>query len=295
MIAAALSATRRAVSGIRREPLVCGLTTVAMALGLTLVGLVTWVGDNLERWSHRWEHGVDLIVYLDGEVGPERAGDIARALDDVPAVSAAEPIPPERAMQRLRRELGDDLLDGIDATALPPSIEVSLDRGVRDVALAHPVARRLLATEGVADVEMVGEWVDDLTATATGMRRVGGGIAVIAAIVCVFLVFLSLRLRAERERERAGVLRVVGGDRLIRAPLILEGCLLGIGAAALAVLATMAVAGVGGGALAELAGALFGDARVEGLARSRMIALAGMGVAAGFIGAALATGRRALA
>ncbi len=135
----------RAFHGVGRRPLISMLSIGAISVALLLVGLVALAAGNVERMTARFGRGVQMIIYLQDGVTPERAMAIADILAKVQAVEHVDYVPPDEAYKRLQETLGPrrDLLDGIEPGFLPASLEVKLADGVRELAAASPlVARR---------------------------------------------------------------------------------------------------------------------------------------------------------
>lgn len=295
MIRTSLLALARAVAGMRRHALAAALTTVSVALGLSLVATAMWVSDNVSSWSNHWRHGVDMIVYLERGVSEKRVEKLSAALLELEAVEGVERIASEVSLRRLERELGEEMLEGIDASALPTSLEVTLSDGVRDVVLAHPIVDTLRGLDGVEEVELLGAWVDDLNETAGGFEKATAVLIVLALLACIYVIFSTMRSRVAVAREEARVYELFSGvTRFVRAPLIAEGLLHGLLGAGVALLALWCLHAATSPALGRVALALFGYQEVLFLSGARIVVIMILGVAAGFTGAILATGRRAL-
>lgn len=221
----------RACASLHRRPLIAALTVGVMTVALVLVGVAHMAERNVRSLSEQWGSGVQMIVYLDEGIRPERAEALSEALLALPAVESSTYVPPEQAMQHLQASLGqhDELLEGIEASFLPASLEVRLMEGVRDLVSAHPVIERLEATEGVEEVEFLGNWVDDFTALIGQLQRAGLWLVMIAGLVSVFTVVATMRLSAAARTSEQRVLQLMGaGSILRRGPNLIEGALLGV-------------------------------------------------------------------
>jgi len=295
VIRSAALALGRAVGGMRRRKAVSFLCSGAVALGLALVAVTMWLGDNVSSWSAHWNHGVDMVLYLDRGIAPERITEISDALSEIDAVEAISAVSPEQALTRLRAELGGDVLAGIDASALAPSLEISLSAGTRDAALAHPVVERLRGIDGVDDVELMEGWVDELLTVSTALDRATAALMLLSLLACVYVIFVTMRLRARDSREEARVYELfAAGGRFVRGPLVAEGLLHGVFGALLAISICALIHRAASPLLAQLSVALFGTGDVVFLSPHRMAAIVATGVVAGTVGSVLATGRRVL-
>ncbi|MBW2278662.1 MAG: FtsX-like permease family protein [Deltaproteobacteria bacterium] len=287
-----------AFGNMQRRPLVAALATGAIAVSLMLVGLVYLAARNVESATAGWGGGVQMVVYLEEGVSEASADRIGAALLQVPAVERVEHVAPAMAMSRLRDSLGehDELMEGIEEGMLPASIEVTLRRGVRDVAAAHPLLERLEATPGVEEVELMGAWVDRLTALVAALQYAGWFLLALAGFACIYTVTTTLRLSMQSRAREVDTLHLLGApDRFVRAPMIIEGVLQGAtGAAAAAVLLWLFFRATSDAIGRALSGS-FGDVQPTFLPLSDVAILVAIGAGFGLIGSWLATGRRALA
>ena len=147
----------RALTSLRRRPLIAALTVSVMTIALVLVGVAHIAERNVRTLSEEWGSGVQMIVYLDEGTSIARVQEVTEALLALPAVENATYVPPEAAMRHLQKSLGqhDELLSGIEPSFLPASLEVRLMEGTRDLVSAHPVIERLEATANVEEVEFL--------------------------------------------------------------------------------------------------------------------------------------------
>lgn len=224
-------ALTRAVTSLRRRPLIAALTVGVMTISLVLIGVAHIAERNVRELSERWGSGVQMIVYLDEGTSEQRAAEVSDALVSLPAVESATYVPPEEAMRHLQASLGqhDELLDGIEASFLPASLEVRLMEGTRDLVSAHPVIERLEATANVEEVEFLGNWVDDFTALVGQVQRAGLWLVMIAGLIGIFTVVATMRLSADTRASELRVLSLMGAPAILRrGPNLIEGALLGV-------------------------------------------------------------------
>ncbi len=221
----------RAMTSLRRRPLIAALTVGVMTIALALVGVAHMAEKNIRQLSEQWGSGVQMIVYLEEGTSPERAQELSSALLELPAVESTHYVAPEEAMQHLQASLGqhDELLKGIEPSFLPASLEVRLMEGTRDLVSAHPVIERLEAAANVEEVEFLGNWVDDFTALIDKARRAGLWLVMIAGLVGIFTVVATMRVSAEVRASELRVLQLMGAPAILRrGPNLIEGALLGI-------------------------------------------------------------------
>lgn len=221
----------RALTSLRRRPLIAALTIGVMTIALVLVGVAHMAEKNVRELSEKWGSGVQMIVYLEEGTSEVRAEELSEALVSLPAVESAHYVRPEEAMLHLQASLGqhDELLAGIEPSFLPASLEVRLMEGTRDLVSAHPVIERLEAAADVEEVEFLGSWVDDFTLLIARLQRGGLYLVLFAALVGLFTVVATMRLSADARASELRVLQLMGAPALLRrGPNLIEGSLLGM-------------------------------------------------------------------
>lgn len=280
----------RALASLRRRPLIAALTVGVMTVALVLVGVAHMAERNVRTLSEKWGAGVQMIVYLDEGTSTQHSKNIANALVELPAVQSVNYVPPEKAMEHLRLSLGqhDELLEGIEASFLPASLEVQLMEGVRDLVSAHPVMERLEATSGVEDVEFLGNWVDDFTALIGRVQRAGLYLVLFASLIGVFTVVATMRLSADARASELRVLSLMGAPNVLRrGPTLIEGALLGLLGAASATLLLWLLFVTGAPLIASALSSSFGTIDLTFLATKDIAQLGLFGVSLGVVGGML--------
>lgn len=236
-----------------------------------------------------------LVMYLADDVTTASANDIRSSLMDMPAVASAEYVGSEAAMERFAAALGrhDDLLEGLEPTFLPASIEVTLRPGLRPIATLTPVVERLRGNPEIADVEFTDDWVEQSAAIQRALDRAHWLALLFVLIACGYLVTAAISARFDPRLREAAVARLFGASTaFVRAPLIVEGAIQGVLGAGLAILAVWLFLDAAGPGI----GAVLGPVAAAEMAMptaSRLFGFVGAGAALGMVGTWLATRRHA--
>jgi cell division transport system permease protein len=286
----------RAVRGVAGRPLVALLSTGAIGVSLLLVGLVALAAANVARLTARWDDGVQMVVYLEEGVTPERARAIGRVLRWVHAIERVDYVPPDEAHRRLGDALGArrDLLEGVETGFLPGSLEVRLADGVRGVAAASPVIARLQRTPGVEEVEFLGDWVDRLSALLAALRGAAIVLGLLVGGACVYVIGGTIKLGLHARKDELEVLRLVGAtDRFIRLPLVVEGALQGLVGAGVALGLLYTIYRLGAPALERTLSAAVGGLELTFFSASLAAGALAGGLLLGVVGSWLAVGGHA--
>ena len=289
------NALRRAGRIAIERPRTATWTTLALICALfaaAVAGVAALASDRVA--AGRPGSTARMVVYLGEGVTDERAAVLADELRTLRGVERAELVPAAESARRLVAALGSDaaLLEGIEPTALPASVEVTLAPGVRDVVVMSPTVRALRGTPGVVDVIVDDPAEDKIASALASVRAIAWGAASLFAVLAMVLALAIIRVRLERDRRELAVAELLGASpSFVIVPTALAGALQGLVAALLALL------------LLALAIALYGESITASLAlpadvlalpdSTLLAAFAGIGAFLGLIGGALAGASRA--
>ncbi len=285
----ALRLLRRAVDALRRAPFVTAVAVGTLFVAVLVTGLAAGALRGGERLLASWASEVPVAVYLAPGADLEAA---RRAAEAVAPGLRVEAVTPEEALRRLRASLGDDggALEGLGNGALPASLEVHAP-GLT-VERARALATALRRVPGAADVDDAAEWLARLETLLRRARAAGTVLLLVLAAAAAVLVSSTLRLAIYARRDEIEIMKLVGAtDAWVAAPFLLEGLILGLSGALLAVVALAAAAG---GLLPRLAAALplaASLSRADVLPGSLVVALLAGGTALGGVASALSLRR----
>ena len=232
---------REAAQGIRRAPLLSGLSVASIGLSLTIVGLFALTAHNIDAALQGVESRVEVVAYLD-EGTPDDVVELARReIQGYPEVEDVTYVSKVEALYRASRELTEfsDVYSDLEVNPLPASIEISLRSDRRTPDDVEAVADRVSAYRFVEDVRYGREWVDRIYA----LRRVAGGAAVILgvsfAIGAALLIGIAVRMSVLARAREIAIMQTVGAtDGYIRRPFVIEGLITGLGGGLLALAMT---------------------------------------------------------
>lgn len=294
MRTALVSLVARTARVLAARPAASMWAVLAIAAALVGVAATDLASRNVGGWAADLRSQASMVVYLDNEATVDDAAALAARLGEVRGVERAAVVGTEEAADRLRAALGshDELLDGVDPTTLPISIELTLAPGLADVAAASPLVAQLRAAGSVEDVEVTRDYTAPLGVALERLRRLAWALLVIAGAAASLVVAAAVRLRLAGDREERAALAWIGASGwFAHGPRVVAGVVLGaLGAAAAIGLASGLVHVL----QLDVAPTLDGVA-AAGWPTARLAALIGAGAGLGLLGGALATGRDARA
>lgn len=285
---------REACSSLVRSWKVSLLAIVTIAVSLFVGGVFLVVGGNLARVVERARDESRVVAYLDSETPLARVRELAASLQGVPWVGEARVVTADEARRRFVEifpSLSDLVAEG--EGSLPASVEIEVLPGAALVGGRDAWLEELRATPGIAMVDDDRDWVAQLSAVVAVVRGLGlalGGVLLGAAI---FTIGSVIRLTAYLYEDEMTVMRLVGATEFfIRGPFFVEGLLQGalgggVAAAGLSAASWLARERLGASLLGRLVAA-------EPPTAGQLLALGGVGAAAGLVGAVLSLRRESL-
>ncbi len=267
----------------------------AIAASLLAFAVVHLAARNVDAWTSRWTGEASMVVYLDAGVSDARARAIADELAGTGGVRTVEYVPAAEAAQRLRAALGrhGELLDGVDDAALPASLEIVLEPGVRDVAAVSPIVEALRGTQGVEDVELVGDWVEQVGTVLAALRAAAWSLLGLLGALSIWVVAATARLRLDSVAAESRVAELLGASPgFMRWPHVVAGAVHGALAGGLAIGGLWLVHRAVAPDVAATLTTIMGDVELRFLPAPQLAMLIALGAGLGLIGSALATRNR---
>jgi len=286
-----------AAMGLWRGRRSTGLSILAIAAALFVLGVFLTVTANLDALVERWGAAAELSVYLEDDVSLAERAEVQRALRSDPLVREVQLVTRDEALARFRRDFPDlapAASSSGSAHPFPPSFEARLaDRGSGGASL-DTLAARLRRMRGVTDVRYDRLWLQRLQSIASLVGWGGALIGLVLALAAALTVSNVVRLALLARRDEIEIMELVGAPlSFIKGPFVVEGTLQGaIGA--LAALAALALAtAIARGRLAAAAPGLIDGGAIVGLPFGTAALVLVGGMVVGCLGALLAARRLA--
>ena len=210
------------------------LAVVALAAGLLLAGGGLLGVESLDRFVVKLESLARVVVYASAGQNLEEAQ--ARLKRD-PRFTAVQRVSAEENRRRFlaaTREAGV-LLEAAGLEALPESLELTLRRDLEEAGRAAEVGRSLQALPGVGDVLVDQERLERLHRAARMARSALAGLGLVLLLAAGFATGTVIRMSLLAREDEIVIMRLVGAtEAFIRTPLLVEGAILGLLGAGLA-------------------------------------------------------------
>ena len=179
-----------------------------------------------------------ISVYLADNTPLSSVMDFKLHLEQDPRVTAVAYVTKDQAMQRFREmpALDPQVIDSLGTNPLPASLDVTV-RDIRDLGAIDQEVR----TSPLVDKSPATNYEPSVIDKIILLARVAGiaGLALIIALtgLSVFIIMLTIRTAIYLRRKEIEVMKLVGAtDWFVRWPFIVEGLIVGMVGAVVAVL-----------------------------------------------------------
>ena len=234
-----------AFRALRRSaaPSIAAIVTIVVTT--LLLGVLVPVLKASEDKAQDVRDQIGLNVYLYDDATEAEIDALGKRLEALPHVESADFISKAEAVNILQDRVRGDLDDSIDelkSNPLPASFAIDLD----DPANLNSVAAAINPVGPAGEPQPISpiiEEVKDARQDASKITRVTGAVKIVLIILAVLLLVASLmlvgntiRLSIYARRREVEVMRLVGATNwFIRWPFIIEGVIVGLAGAVVAV------------------------------------------------------------
>lgn len=229
---------RETGSNLRRNVTLTIASIVTILVSLTLVGVALLIRQGVENTNQRWKGDVELIIFLDTGIQPERVEPISESLDKNPAVKSFRYVDSEEAYDEAKRLFAEspDVLASVKPEDLPTSFRVvPVEASTNSVLEIKALYRD---EPGVLEVVTAADTIKTMEALTAAVSLVVAIAATVLLVVAVILIFNTIRMAMFARRREIEVMKLVGATNwFIRIPYMLEGLVHGLLGTGLAVAA----------------------------------------------------------
>ncbi|MFK7604290.1 MULTISPECIES: cell division protein FtsX [Deinococcus] len=217
-------------------------TLVTMTLTLLMLGFVLLLTLNVDRTLEQLESQVEVAAFLTPDADDAALLLQVRAL---PQVREARLVTSAQVLEEMS-QISPSTRDaaGLVGNPFPDTLRMKVSRVEDSRTLANTVS----TLSGVDGVEYGAGYVDPTVKTLTAVRGAGYVLVGLLLLGTLFNILNAVRVAMYARRDEISVMRLLGATRaFIRMPHVIEGLIVGVLAAALALaLLTPAYLGLAG-------------------------------------------------
>lgn len=220
---------KEGLAGFQRARLASAVTITSICLSLALVGVFAIMASNLYGYFQHLYQQIHLEVFVDPSLNEEEIHRLEAEIRRLPLVESVTYISPREALQNFQRDFGGDLVSLLEENPLPPSLQVILAAGYRQIDQIDALVDKVKSLPAVDDVlyqEKLARLINRYFLVAVvGVLGLGATIFFVSTL----LIFNTIRLTIHSRQSIIEIMRLVGAtDRFVKAPFMIEGILQGL-------------------------------------------------------------------
>ncbi len=207
------------------------MTLLTVSLSVLIFAFFYLVYTNALNSSDKLGDDLSLIIYLEDDPGPEMQEQIRRKITNFDEVEKITFVSRQEAYERFKNQLGSnmDILEDIPVDFLPPSVEVTPLKKLRNLNQVKLFSQYLASLPGTLKVQYGQEWVEKFyyfTKLLSIVVFLSGSLLILTTI---FMVAYTIRLTIFGRQAELELLKLVGATKnYIRTPFMLEGIFQGL-------------------------------------------------------------------
>ena len=225
--------TREGFRNIWVNRLLSLATIVVLISCLIIVGSGSLIFLNINAVLDLIEGQNVVMVYVNDEADDYLTQSLGVQLEAHTNVMDVQFVPREEAFQRQIEAYGDkaNLLEGLSPTILPDAYKVT----VKDLEQFDATVSEIKVMDNVLQVRENSDLASKLASIRNAVTYISIGIVAILFFVSLFIVSNTIRITIYNRRLEISIMKAVGAtNAFIRWPFMVEGILLGIFSAILA-------------------------------------------------------------
>jgi len=207
------------------------MTLLTVSLSVLIFSFFFLIYTNIIKAGERLGDDLRLTIYLNDEPVQEMQAELVRKITNFSPVEEIRFISRKDAFDRLAKQLGDniDVLDDLDPSFLPPSIEVYPKKNLNSLAQIKRFSEYLETLPGAVKVQYGQEWVERFNYFTKLLRIVVLLSGALLILTTTFMVAYTIKLAVVARQAELEILRLLGAtNSYIRTPFLIEGFLQGL-------------------------------------------------------------------
>lgn len=198
---------------------------LTVAVSLSLVGAAMLLRQGVAHATTKWQHGVNVLVFLDPGIPSQQQSAIQQQLGQLPYVRTCLYRTQAYDYNEARHLLPPDESQALTVATMPASLRCVL----QDPRQAQAIYDQFNNHPGVKAVSYPSQAVKNMEQVTHVLQWVFLTVAVILLLSASVLILNTIRLAIFARRREVSVMKVVGATNwFIRVPFMCEGLVQGV-------------------------------------------------------------------
>lgn len=206
----------------------------SVAASLTILGLMMVLVLNMGHLASLAQTQFDSVqVYLEEDLDPQAIDELGSTLGEINGVAYIHYESKEMALANMKERWGEQghLLDTLEDNPLPNSYIVHVDH----IRYSDAVVEEIVGLRGVDEIRYYRDIIDNLIRIAGLVRSIGLMVIAVLILIATFIISNTIKLTINARKREIRIMKDVGATNwFIRWPFFLEGTILGLVGAAIA-------------------------------------------------------------
>lgn len=229
----------RPMQNMRRN-LFPNVTTIGViTISVLIFSTFSLIAFNLASFLKVWEDKIEVIAYLKRKTPVNEIETLLDQTRQMVGVESVRYVSPQDAMAFMEAKLGSqkNLLEGIQPTILPPSLDVQLKKEYRNAVRIDEVVSQLKQIPQFEEIQYGQEWVERFSSLVHILRLTQWVLGGLLLVAMLFIISNTLQLNIASRRDEIEIMHWVGASpSFIQVPFYMEGVIQGLLGAGFALL-----------------------------------------------------------
>ncbi len=226
---------RESIKNLWRNRMMSFASMSSVAATLMILGIIFILILNISSLAQGAKDQFDTIqVYLVDDLDGQQVETLGEELYKLEGVKEIYFETKQQALDKMKLEWEDNgyLLEGLEENPLPNSYIVSL----YDIGYAEYVVQEISQMSGVEEVKFYQDVVLKILEITNYIKNIGMIIIFILVAISTFIIHNTIKLAVNSRKREIGIMKYVGATSwFVRWPFLLEGTLLGVFGALVAI------------------------------------------------------------
>lgn len=200
-----------------------------MCVTMLMFGLFFAIGKNITHMMNSIEDAQAIQVNAKDNMTQEEVEKMKKDILAIEGVADAKIVTPEEAYNRMKENLGEDAVEGVEPEIFPYAFMVTL----KNLDFSDTVREQISKLDNYDSMNDTNT-IKMLASIGRGVRTVTGIILVILVLISIFIISNTIKLTVHARRKEISIMKYVGAtNSFIRTPFMIEGIVIGMTSSAL--------------------------------------------------------------